>query len=502
MDLTRGFTGRSLSLMACALVTVAAPVSVLTPASAAEPHVHTAEKAIEIGTLHGKMKYDVEMFQVDPGQRVKLTFKNSDEMQHNLLICKPVKGITMAVAQKAWALGAEAVKKQYVPDDPNILFHTKIVDPNQSDTITFEAPKEAGDYPYVCTLPGHAFLMKGVMRVGNVASGLRDLEYNYFEGRWSELPNFSTLTPKKSAKVPNNIIDISVADRKDRYAFIFNAKLDVPQDGEYTFFVNSDDGSRLSINNEALITYDGIHPADDTKSGKINLKKGTHAFRVEYFEGDGGEELQVAWAGPTFSRVALSAAAGGAAVDHKHHLHVADKPLVIRAFVAGGPARSISVGLPGGINYCFDAGQGQVAFGWAGGFLDVGPDRGRNENDRGGGWCKILGERFEVGTNGFPIRFGDPAKVPAVKFGGYRRVGTPEFYLTADGVNITQVVTAAPSGTGLQYEFTLDRVPGDVYFVLNPEHLKLAASAGTWEGGTLKVPAAQAKKFTVTVTQH
>jgi hypothetical protein len=142
-------------------------------------------------------------------------------------------------------------------------------------------------------------------------------------------------------------------------------------------------------------------------------------------------------------------------MDHKHHLHVTDKPLVIRAFVAGGPARSISVGLPGGMNYCFDAGQGQVAFGWSGGFLDVGPDRGRNENDRGGGWCQILGERFEVGTNGFPIRFGDPAKIPNVKFGGYRRVGTPEFYLTADGVNITQVITAAPSGTGLQYEFTL-----------------------------------------------
>jgi azurin len=459
------------------------------------------EQVIPIGTLHGKMKYDVELFQVKPGARVKLVFKNTDEMQHNIVICQPGENVAIEVAQKAWALGEEATKKQFVPDDPRVLFHTRVVDPQAEDTITFQAPQQEGDYPYVCTLPGHAYLMNGIMRVGEVTTGLRDLAYEYYQGEWDRLPDFTKLEPRARGKIASNMIDLSAAAREDHFAFVFTGMLHVPQDGEYTFYLNSDDGSRIIIGDQPVVTFDGIHAANGPRNGKIQLTKGAHLLRVEYFEGKHGQQLDVAWEGPGVKTTVLSHSGESAPVDHRHHLQASEKALVVRAFVDGGPPRAISVGLPGRVNYCFDADSSAVVFGWSGDFLDVGPDRGRNEGDRGGGWCKILGEKFSVGFTAFPLRFGDAAKVPQVRFGGYRRTEVPEFFMTADGVGVKQIVRAAPEGAGLQYEFQLEQVPGDVFFVLEPGNLRLASSAGTWNGGTLRVPAADAKKFTVTITR-
>jgi azurin len=40
-----------------------------------------------------------------------------------------------------------------------------LVNPGQTYTLTFKAPAKVGDYPYVCTFPGHWTLMNGVMHV-------------------------------------------------------------------------------------------------------------------------------------------------------------------------------------------------------------------------------------------------------------------------------------------------------------------------------------------------
>jgi azurin len=119
-----------------------------------------------IGTVPGQMKFDVELFRVQPGAKVKLVLKNTDEMQHNLLVCRPGESVTLEIAKAAWSLGAQAIDRQFVPDSPLVLHHTAIVNPRESDTLYFTAPREEADYPYVCTLPGHAFTMTGVMRVG------------------------------------------------------------------------------------------------------------------------------------------------------------------------------------------------------------------------------------------------------------------------------------------------------------------------------------------------
>jgi azurin len=98
---------------------------------------------------------------------VTLVFENTDAMMHNLLIIKPNSLESVGKAADEMLKLNNAMEKSYVPDNPNVLFHTNLVNPGESFTLKFKAPKEAGDYPYVCTFPGHWRGMNGIMKVVN-----------------------------------------------------------------------------------------------------------------------------------------------------------------------------------------------------------------------------------------------------------------------------------------------------------------------------------------------
>jgi azurin len=57
------------------------------------------------------------------------------------------------------------LKKNYIPNLSEVLWSTPQLKQNTSHTIRFKAPKKSGEYPYVCTFPGHWVIMKGVMKV-------------------------------------------------------------------------------------------------------------------------------------------------------------------------------------------------------------------------------------------------------------------------------------------------------------------------------------------------
>jgi len=109
------------------------------------------------------MKFNIEEFTVRSGQTIELTLDNLDLMQHNILVVEP--GAADEVAQQAIALGAKGQEKNWVPDNKKILFASKLLDPNKAEVLTFKAPSTPGDYQFVCTFPGHAPVMRGIMRV-------------------------------------------------------------------------------------------------------------------------------------------------------------------------------------------------------------------------------------------------------------------------------------------------------------------------------------------------
>ncbi len=124
-----------------------------------------AAESIVIKAVEG-LQFDIKQFAVEPGEKVTLTFENADssDMAHNLVITIP--GAKDVVATAAIELGSEAEKLGYVPKMPEVLFAVPSLHPPEKRTITFTAPKTAGVYPYVCTLPGHAGVMFGAMYVG------------------------------------------------------------------------------------------------------------------------------------------------------------------------------------------------------------------------------------------------------------------------------------------------------------------------------------------------
>lgn len=119
-------------------------------------------KAVSL-TADDTMKFNVTEIRAQAGEKVRVTFKNvgrmpKQAMGHNWVLLVPMADHeVLALAQ-----AAAARAPQYLPADAaKILAHTKLLGPNESDTVEFTAPATPGEYPFVCTFPGHAALMKG-----------------------------------------------------------------------------------------------------------------------------------------------------------------------------------------------------------------------------------------------------------------------------------------------------------------------------------------------------
>ncbi|MCA9129599.1 MAG: c-type cytochrome, partial [Planctomycetales bacterium] len=85
--------------------------------------------------------------------------------------------------------------------------------------------------------------------------------------------------------------------RHDEFATRQTAYLLVPEGGRYSFYTNSDDGSRLYIDGRLVVDNDGDHGMVE-KSGRIRLDAGQHKIVVTYCDSGGGDGLVVSWRGP------------------------------------------------------------------------------------------------------------------------------------------------------------------------------------------------------------
>lgn len=132
------------------------------------------------------------------------------------------------------------------------------------------------------------------------------LRYSYWE---ADVPNckIETLDGLGAPKSAGRVKQISVkipGVRNNNYAIKFSGQIEIEKDGKYTFHTESDDGSRVYINGKPVVDNDGVHPPTK-KSGSIDLKKGSHAIVVTFFQGGGGAEFKVEWQGPDIKRGAI-----------------------------------------------------------------------------------------------------------------------------------------------------------------------------------------------------
>lgn len=114
----------------------------------------------------------------------------------------------------------------------------------------------------------------------------------------------------------------------------------------------------------------------------------------------------------------------------------------------GASPSSFAIGLPGGVNFCFDPVRGAVSYVWTGGFLDLTPARpgiGKFINP-----AQLLGPIVYQETGVAPLRRHDPTRGPVIEFTGYSlQHDAVEFRYTVDGLPVREEIRARADGTAL-----------------------------------------------------
>jgi alpha-N-arabinofuranosidase len=169
---------------------------------------------------------------------------------------------------------------------------------------------KSSDHSIRVTVPKHSVLaleVQGTTEIAtpklNPATLKPGLSFNYYEGAWQRLPVFSEMKPVKSGTVRGFDFPEGIADLN--YGLQYDGYIRIESDGLYEFFLTSDDGSRLTIDDDEVILNDGRHAMVE-ESGTLFLTKGYHAIKVDFFQAGGGAGLRLAMQGPGKATIAVS----------------------------------------------------------------------------------------------------------------------------------------------------------------------------------------------------
>lgn len=113
----------------------------------------------------------------------------------------------------------------------------------------------------------------------------RGLNVKIYEGQFISLPDFSKLTPVKSTQ--SESVSPGVTDLTQNFALTFDGYILIPEDGVYGLSINSDDGSKMVLDDKDVLINDGVHPRSVEKGDYFALGKGYHKLYIEYFQEKG-----------------------------------------------------------------------------------------------------------------------------------------------------------------------------------------------------------------------
>lgn len=174
------------------------------------------------------------------------------------------------------------------------LDKTQILQLSMMDHEGFKSGVLSTSYQKVTPMPA-------LKKFKNLKKGL---EYTYYEGDFDSVPDFTQLQPLKKGTAIELDPD-KIGQRLDHYAIQYQGFIEVPKTGIYTFYLSSDDGSKLYLNNNLVIDNDGSHDVA-VKKGMMALKKGMHPVRIDYFEDFLGEALEIQYSGPGMARAPVN----------------------------------------------------------------------------------------------------------------------------------------------------------------------------------------------------
>ncbi len=206
--------------------------------------------------------------------------------------------------------------------------HVVIQNPNNKGVVRFTldgslpTPENSLQFTDTFYLKKTTVLKAGVFQDGALKSTITEgnfrivpetkedpVSYKVFYGeKLEKLPDFSMLKPVQEGHITefSHKQLINDSTKEDQIALALESFVEIDKEGRYTFFTNSDDGSKLYVNGELLVDNDGNHGVRE-RSGNINLKEGRHLIRIEFYNGGGGYHLDVKYQGPNIVKQILPA---------------------------------------------------------------------------------------------------------------------------------------------------------------------------------------------------
>jgi len=135
----------------------------------------------------------------------------------------------------------------------------------------------------------------------SLAPGVR---FAYYEGSFNKVADMERIQPVETGLMM--ACRLQPRDGVEAFGYVYDGYLLAPADGVYTFYLLSNDGSKLYLNGKELIDNDGPHGAFE-KSATLALKKGEYPIQVKYFQAGAGKALRVGWSGPKWTKQELTA---------------------------------------------------------------------------------------------------------------------------------------------------------------------------------------------------
>lgn len=106
------------------------------------------------------------------------------------------------------------------------------------------------------------------------------------------------LTPKRcKGRGVTRIPSLQNHEEKDWFGYVFEGWINAPVSGIYTFKLDTDDGSQLSID-DFLVVDNDYNKGNMITTGYVCLEAGLHEFKMSYFEGHYDEKLELGWIVP------------------------------------------------------------------------------------------------------------------------------------------------------------------------------------------------------------
>lgn len=129
------------------------------------------------------------------------------------------------------------------------------------------------------------------------------LNYAYYEGIYRSIHDFAKDRPVTTGLVAQPTT--TVCQRSNWIATSFEGLIQIPADGDYTFFVAAKDGGQLLIDGEEQFESDCRKDVALPQQATISLSAGFHRFTLKTYKCTEVISLAVDWSGPGFARTAI-----------------------------------------------------------------------------------------------------------------------------------------------------------------------------------------------------